>query len=89
MKKLLGMFAIAAALLFAGYSTVTPAAAASPTAQTSINNEKASVNTDVSAQRYWRRRYYAPRRYYRPRYYVAPRYYAPRYYAPRPYYYGW
>ena len=84
MKKILGVFAVAATLLFAGFGAATPATAASPAAQTAISHDKAGVNTDISAQYYYpRRRYYvAPRRYWRPRVYIAPRpYYAPRYYG--------
>jgi hypothetical protein len=89
MKKLIGMFAVAAALLFAGSGMSTPASAATsaPAAQTSVDKNTAA-NTDISAHRRHYRRYYAPRRaYYRPRYYAAPRYYAPR--RSYGYGYGW
>jgi hypothetical protein len=100
MRRLLGAAAVAAALAFAGMTSMTPAAAAQgtkPSSTAAVKIGSPATATDISAQRrrhvhrYHHRRHYgyAPRyRYYQPHYgYYRPRphYYRPYgYYGPRP-----
>ena len=90
------MFAIAAALTFAGLSAVVTPAAAAPMIDQGVATAADSNQVKPEAVRMvcnsWGRCWYTPgyrvyrpyRHVYRPRYY-RPRYYRPRYYRPRYY----
>jgi hypothetical protein len=85
MKQMLGVFAVTAALAFAGGVASTTANAASSNdvanAANRVERDHAASGTDMSARRrHWRRYHYV-----RPYPYVYP--YSYGYYRPRPYYY--